>query len=145
MSPTVVIRAAASASSTAASTTFHAGPELKIVGIVLAITSGLLIGSSFVFKKKGLLRAQAGHAAGEGVAYLKSPLWWLGMTMMIMGELCNFAGELRPLTGTRSRRFTPSYGLERTEAYSVHSFHSTPAMPTEVGMLSLWGGRHQAF
>ncbi|KAJ7234003.1 magnesium transporter NIPA-domain-containing protein [Mycena rebaudengoi] len=45
----------------------------------------------FVFKKKGLLRAQAGHAAGEGVAYLKSPLWWLGMTMMILGELCNFA------------------------------------------------------
>jgi hypothetical protein len=32
----------------------------------------LLIGSSFVFKKKGLLRSQAGHAAGEGVAYLKS-------------------------------------------------------------------------
>jgi hypothetical protein len=31
-----------------------------------------LIGSSFVFKKKGLLRSQAGHAAGEGVAYLKS-------------------------------------------------------------------------
>ncbi|KAJ7252149.1 magnesium transporter NIPA-domain-containing protein [Mycena haematopus] len=92
MSPTAVIRAAASATSSAASDgSFHAGPKLKIVGIVLAITSGLLIGSSFVFKKKGLLRAQAGHTAGEGVAYLKSPLWWLGMTMMIMGELCNFA------------------------------------------------------
>ncbi|KAJ6456419.1 magnesium transporter NIPA-domain-containing protein [Mycena sanguinolenta] len=92
MSPTVVIRAAASATTSASSDgSFHAGPKLKIVGIVLAITSGLLIGSSFVFKKKGLLRAQAGHAAGEGVAYLKSPLWWLGMTMMIMGELCNFA------------------------------------------------------
>ncbi|KAJ7759515.1 hypothetical protein B0H16DRAFT_1254158, partial [Mycena metata] len=51
----------------------------QIVGILLAITSGLLIGSSFVFKRKGLLRAQVGHAAGEGVAYLKSPLWWLGM------------------------------------------------------------------
>ena len=32
----------------------------------------MLIGSSFVFKKKGLLRSQAGHVAGEGVAYLKS-------------------------------------------------------------------------
>jgi hypothetical protein len=42
------------------------------VGIILAVTSGLLIGSSFVFKKKGLLRSQAGHVAGEGVAYLKS-------------------------------------------------------------------------
>ncbi|KAJ7249276.1 magnesium transporter NIPA-domain-containing protein [Mycena rebaudengoi] len=70
---------------------FGSGKNLKVVGIILAITSGLLIGSSFVFKKKGLLRAQAGHAAGEGVAYLKSPLWWLGMTMMILGELCNFA------------------------------------------------------
>ena len=44
----------------------------QIVGIILAIVSGVLIGSSFVFKKKGLLRSQAGHAAGEGVAYLKS-------------------------------------------------------------------------
>src|SRR5437763_1706848 len=44
----------------------------QIVGIVLAIASGVLIGSSFVFKKKGLLRSQKGQAAGEGVAYLKS-------------------------------------------------------------------------
>ncbi|PPQ92974.1 hypothetical protein CVT25_000175 [Psilocybe cyanescens] len=64
---------------------------LQIVGIILAITSGLLIGSSFVFKKKGLLRSQAGGELGEGVAYLKSPLWWLGMSMMILGEICNFA------------------------------------------------------
>ena len=40
--------------------------------MVLAVSSGLLIGSSFVFKKKGLLSSQEGHAAGEGVAYLKS-------------------------------------------------------------------------
>lgn len=38
----------------------------------MAVTSGLLIGSSFVFKKKGLLRSQAGGELGEGVAYLKS-------------------------------------------------------------------------
>jgi hypothetical protein len=44
----------------------------QIVGIILAVVSGLLIGSSFVFKKKGLLRSQAGGPAGEGVAYLKS-------------------------------------------------------------------------
>jgi hypothetical protein len=80
--------------------TTQSNASLKIVGIVLAIVSGLLIGSSFVFKKKGLLRAQAGGPAGEGVAYLKSvcrpqesqilalsnsvsrspqALWWLGM------------------------------------------------------------------
>ncbi|KAG2154452.1 magnesium transporter NIPA-domain-containing protein [Suillus bovinus] len=81
---------ASSATASGSSTTFQLPSSLKVVGIVLAVTSGLLIGSSFVFKKKGLLRSQAGHAAGEGVAYLKSPLWWIGMTMMICGELCNF-------------------------------------------------------
>jgi hypothetical protein len=40
--------------------------------VILAVVSGLLIGSSFVFKKKGLLASQKGHTAGEGVAYLKS-------------------------------------------------------------------------
>lgn len=53
-------------------TTTSSNSSLKIVGIVLAIVSGFLIGSSFVFKKKGLLRSQAGGPAGEGVAYLKS-------------------------------------------------------------------------
>ncbi|RPD59754.1 DUF803-domain-containing protein [Lentinus tigrinus ALCF2SS1-6] len=82
---------APSASSSAASASLTVPGNLKIVGIILAITSGLLIGSSFVFKKKGLLRSQRGLVAGEGVAYLKSPLWWIGMTMMILGEICNFA------------------------------------------------------
>ncbi|EJD02690.1 DUF803-domain-containing protein [Fomitiporia mediterranea MF3/22] len=82
--------AAASASSSA-SASLSVGSNLKVVGIILAIASGVLIGSSFVFKKKGLLRSQAGGVAGEGVAYLKSPLWWTGMIMMILGELCNFA------------------------------------------------------
>ncbi|KAL1942023.1 hypothetical protein VTO73DRAFT_6553 [Trametes versicolor] len=80
-----------STTSTAASASASASSSLSIVGIILAISSGLLIGSSFVFKKKGLLRSQQGMVAGEGVAYLKSPLWWLGMSMMILGELCNFA------------------------------------------------------
>ncbi|KAG6334593.1 hypothetical protein ID866_4503 [Astraeus odoratus] len=85
--------AATSASATASgtSTSFQLPSSLKVIGIVLAITSGVLIGSSFVFKKKGLLRSQAGRTAGEGVAYLKSPLWWTGMIMMILGEICNFA------------------------------------------------------
>ncbi|KAI9302319.1 magnesium transporter NIPA-domain-containing protein [Cunninghamella echinulata] len=62
----------------------------KGIGVGLAI--GLLIGSSFVFKKKGLLdsTAKAGGTAGEGYHYLKSFMWWLGMILMILGELCNF-------------------------------------------------------
>ncbi|KAF9642431.1 DUF803-domain-containing protein [Thelephora ganbajun] len=74
-----------------ARSTASSNASLKIVGIVLAIVSGFLIGSSFVFKKKGLLRSQAGGPAGEGVAYLKSVLWWFGMILMILGEICNFA------------------------------------------------------
>jgi hypothetical protein len=66
----------------------EAPKEYRAVGIVLAVSSGLFIGnwlhstshcpshppsgSSFVFKKKGLLNSQRGKTAGEGVAYLKS-------------------------------------------------------------------------
>lgn len=44
--------------------------------------SGVLIGTSFVVKKKGLLRAQSksGAVAGEGHAYLKDWMWWLGVS-----------------------------------------------------------------
>lgn len=43
---------------------------------------GLLIGSSFVFKKKGLINCtKHGMLAGEGHAYLKSVMWWTGMVM----------------------------------------------------------------
>ncbi|KAI0313941.1 magnesium transporter NIPA-domain-containing protein [Amylostereum chailletii] len=119
-SATTTSSATASATTTAAAE-LTAPASLKVVGIILAVVSGVLIGGSFVFKKKGLLRSQAGQVAGEGVAYLKSvstfsasipdispprapssygdgfllaqvdPLWWVGMIMMILGELCNFA------------------------------------------------------
>ncbi|EST07747.1 Magnesium transporter NIPA [Kalmanozyma brasiliensis GHG001] len=67
-------------------------PAFKYVGLALAVGSGILIGSSFVFKKKGLLSAQKKYdtAAGEGHAYLKSPLWWTGMIIMVFGEVFNF-------------------------------------------------------
>ncbi|KAA8626858.1 RhaT Permease metabolite transporter DMT superfamily [Pyrenophora tritici-repentis] len=63
----------------------------KIVGLVLAIASGLFIGSSFVIKKHGLLQANTKYneEAGEGYGYLKNAWWWLGMTLMIVGEICN--------------------------------------------------------
>ncbi|THG95295.1 hypothetical protein EW026_g6339 [Hermanssonia centrifuga] len=74
----------ASAAASSAAATIQVPGNLKIVGVILAIASGVLIGSSFVFKKKGLLRAQAGGVAGEGVGYLKSPLWWLGMISSVI-------------------------------------------------------------
>ncbi|KAF7546812.1 hypothetical protein G7Z17_g8171 [Cylindrodendrum hubeiense] len=64
----------------------------KAVGIGLAIGSGLFIGVSFVMKKVGLLRANEKYheVAGEGYGYLKNGYWWGGMTLMIIGEICNF-------------------------------------------------------
>lgn len=42
-----------------------------------------------MIKKKGLLNSTAkhGNVVGEGHAYLKSPMWWTGMTLMIIGEV----------------------------------------------------------
>lgn len=70
----------------------HRPPVFKAVGISLAIASGLFIGTSFVLKKTGLLRANAKYneEAGEGYGYLKNAFWWTGMTLMIVGEICNF-------------------------------------------------------
>ncbi|KAL8735283.1 MAG: hypothetical protein Q9181_002858 [Wetmoreana brouardii] len=64
----------------------------KAVGLSLAVASGLFIGSSFVLKKTGLLKANVKYKeeAGEGYGYLKNAFWWTGMTLMIIGEICNF-------------------------------------------------------
>ncbi|KAI9811557.1 MAG: hypothetical protein M1832_000867 [Thelocarpon impressellum] len=67
-------------------------PIFKTIGVCLAVASGLFIGSSFVLKKKGLLRANIKYneEAGEGYGYLKNTWWWVGMTLMIVGEILNF-------------------------------------------------------
>lgn len=67
-------------------------PAYKTVGIILAVCSGLFIGVSFVLKKVGLLKANVKYneEAGEGYGYLKNAYWWTGMTLMIIGEICNF-------------------------------------------------------
>ncbi|KAM0721040.1 hypothetical protein Q7P37_003325 [Cladosporium fusiforme] len=68
----------------------------KVVGIILAVCSGLFIGVSFVVKKIGLLKANVKYneEAGEGYGYLKNAWWWTGMTLMIVGEICNFAAYM---------------------------------------------------
>ncbi|EXJ63241.1 hypothetical protein A1O7_03688 [Cladophialophora yegresii CBS 114405] len=67
-------------------------PVYKAIGLSLAVASGLFIGTSFVLKKMGLLKANAKYneEAGEGYGYLKNVWWWAGMTLMIVGEICNF-------------------------------------------------------
>ncbi|KAJ3139349.1 hypothetical protein HDU90_000715 [Geranomyces variabilis] len=62
----------------------------KFVGIGLALLSSLFIGLSFILKKRALIRSRHGQAANQkGHAYLRNPLWWTGMTMMLVGEVCN--------------------------------------------------------
>ncbi|KAL3830261.1 hypothetical protein ACJIZ3_019063 [Penstemon smallii] len=62
------------------------------IGFGLAVGSSAFIGSSFIIKKKGLLRAGASgsRASSGGYGYLLEPLWWIGMATMIVGEFANF-------------------------------------------------------
>jgi drug/metabolite transporter (DMT)-like permease len=101
-SATSTIASATSASSTASATSTSAAEKAgrpasyKLIGILLAVASGLFIGVSFVVKKKGLLKANVKYneEAGEGYGYLKNLWWWSGMTLMIVGEICNFAAYM---------------------------------------------------
>ncbi|KAI8617968.1 magnesium transporter [Chytriomyces sp. MP71] len=65
----------------------------RIIGVSLALASAACIGASFILKKKGLLDSNAidGRRPGTGHGYLKNTLWWTGMIMMLVGELCNVA------------------------------------------------------
>ncbi|KAJ3187226.1 hypothetical protein HK101_009433 [Irineochytrium annulatum] len=64
-------------------------PWQSAVGVALALLSGCFIGASVVFTKKGLLTTRS-NEAGREHAYLKSPVWWIGMVLMALGELANF-------------------------------------------------------
>ena len=64
------------------------------IGLALAISSSLFIGTSFIVKKKGLLkvsRNSPSRAGSGGYAYLKEWLWWVGLITMAVGEAANFA------------------------------------------------------
>ncbi|KAM4555526.1 magnesium transporter NIPA2 [Odontesthes bonariensis] len=64
------------------------------IGLSLAVSSSVFIGSSFILKKKGLLRLanKGSMRAGQGGhAYLKEWLWWAGLISMGTGEAANFA------------------------------------------------------
>lgn len=66
--------------------------EEKYIGLMLAITSTMAIGTSFVITKKGLMDAEEHHGfEGDGFTYLKSPMWWCGIIALIVGEVANFA------------------------------------------------------
>lgn len=52
------------------------------VGLLFAIQSTLFIGSSFIIKKKALIklgRSGCLRAGAGGYGYLKEWMWWLGL------------------------------------------------------------------
>lgn len=63
------------------------------VGLTLAVLSSIFIGTSFIFKKRGLIRAAKltnVHASEGSVSYLRDWVWWSGMILMGIGEVANF-------------------------------------------------------
>ncbi|KAJ9118142.1 hypothetical protein QFC22_004045 [Naganishia vaughanmartiniae] len=90
--------------------------EDKYIGLGLAVSSSLAIGTSFIITKKGLNDAAnrdrgaysaatpyhtsgvpsetgpaGGRNASDDLAYLRNPIWWAGMATMVVGEIANFA------------------------------------------------------
>lgn len=66
--------------------------EEKYIGLLLAVSSSLAIGTSFVITKKGLNASAEKHGFdGEGFSYLQNPIWWAGIITMVLGEIFNFA------------------------------------------------------
>jgi drug/metabolite transporter (DMT)-like permease len=64
------------------------------IGLSLAVSSTVFIGSSFIIKKKALIRLNrtGGVRAGAGgFGYLKEWIWWAGLLSMGVGEGANFA------------------------------------------------------
>lgn len=64
------------------------------LGLGLAISSSFFIGSSFIIKKKALIRiSRSGEvrASAGGFGYLREWIWWAGLLTMGVGEAANFA------------------------------------------------------
>ncbi|XP_021290425.1 probable magnesium transporter NIPA2 isoform X2 [Herrania umbratica] len=61
----------------------------NVRGLVMAVSSSIFIGSSFIIKKKGLKKAGAtGTRAGQGGhSYLYEPWWWAGMITILVTPL----------------------------------------------------------
>ncbi|KAJ7458584.1 DUF803-domain-containing protein [Mycena latifolia] len=63
----------------------------KWIGLALAMASSVAIGTSTVITKKGLTAAADGTSATDNMSYLRNPVWWTGMSTLIVGEVANFA------------------------------------------------------
>ncbi|TIA94376.1 hypothetical protein E3P81_00132 [Wallemia ichthyophaga] len=69
--------------------------EERWIGLLLAISSSVAIGLSFIITKKGLQdsnnKSNSHVSASDKLLYLKNPIWWAGIITMVIGEIANFA------------------------------------------------------
>lgn len=65
----------------------------KYIGLALAMSSSLAIGTSFIITKKGLIDTASRSGADNNLnhEYLQNPIWWAGIATMAVGEVANFA------------------------------------------------------
>ncbi|KAF8122617.1 magnesium transporter NIPA-domain-containing protein [Boletus edulis] len=67
----------------------------KYIGLALAVSSSIAIGTSFIITKKGLTdagaRSSSYASASDDYAYLRNPTWWAGISTLVLGEIANFA------------------------------------------------------
>ncbi|XP_068599690.1 magnesium transporter NIPA1 [Brachionichthys hirsutus] len=54
-------------------------------GVVIAVISSFINGSTFVLHKKGILRSR-----DRGGSYLTDAVWWTGTASMVVGQIGNF-------------------------------------------------------
>ncbi|KAK9889727.1 hypothetical protein WA026_007108 [Henosepilachna vigintioctopunctata] len=63
-----------------------------LIGVILAVSSSVFIGSSFIIKKISLLKlskTSSLRAGAGGFGYLRDWVWWAGLLSMGLGELLN--------------------------------------------------------
>ncbi|KAI0088891.1 DUF803-domain-containing protein [Irpex rosettiformis] len=67
----------------------------KYIGLALALSGSVAIGTSFIITKKGLNdagdRGNYSNSASDSYSYLRNPIWWAGISTMVLGEIANFA------------------------------------------------------
>jgi len=61
----------------------------ELIGILLAISGGIIIAVSLSLQKYSHNKLKL-KGKEDTLDYLKSPMWWLGMVLMGVGELMNF-------------------------------------------------------
>lgn len=65
--------------------------EDKYIGLLIAISSSLAIGISFILTKIAHQQVSSLSRNRDEYAYLRMPIWWAGMLTMGIGEIANFA------------------------------------------------------